>query len=317
MTMLMSLFAMAAAIAAPQGTSKEVKAGPKQALAGTLQLPSGKPRATAIIIPGSGPTDRDGNNPIGVTAAPYRLLAQDLAARGIATIRIDKRGMFGSKAATPDANKVTIDDYVGDIGSWIAAAKAQTGASCIWLVGHSEGGLVALSAAQEKGVCGLVLVATAGRRFGQLIRDQLKANPANAPVLPQAEAALSALEAGKHADTSAMHPALAKGLFNPAVQDYLIDVMRRDPIALLRAYKGRVLVVQGDHDLQVLVDDARKLGAARPGVAVQVIPGMSHVLKDAPEDPAGNMAVMKRPDLPLSAGLVDQIAAFMLTRRKG
>ncbi len=65
-----------------------------------------------LIIAGSGPTDRNGNSPLGVNAAPYRLLAEGLAAEGIGSVRIDKRGLFGSLTAVRDANAVTIADCV-------------------------------------------------------------------------------------------------------------------------------------------------------------------------------------------------------------
>src|SRR3954466_8477510 len=83
--------------------------GPQGPLAGTL-LDAGKGAPVVLIIPGSGPTDRDGNNPMGATAAPYRLLAEALADNGVSTVRIDKRGLGGSKAAVADGNKVTIAD---------------------------------------------------------------------------------------------------------------------------------------------------------------------------------------------------------------
>ena len=86
---------------------------------------------------------------MGVAAAPYRMLAEGLAARGVATVRIDKRGMFGSAGAIADANAVTIADYAADVHAWVKAARARTGASCVWVLGHSEGGLVALAAAQQ------------------------------------------------------------------------------------------------------------------------------------------------------------------------
>ena len=103
--------------AAPAVAQKTLVApGPRGDLAGTLVAPAeGQP--LVLIIPGSGPTDRDGNSPLGVTAAPYRLLADALAERGIGTLRIDKRGMFASKAAVADANAVTIADYVTDTAS--------------------------------------------------------------------------------------------------------------------------------------------------------------------------------------------------------
>jgi len=206
----MSLTLLAAAmLAATMPVASEIQApGPQGPLAGTLLTP-GKPNAPVVlIIPGSGPTNRDGNNPMGLKGATYKLVAEGLAARGIASVRIDKRGMFGSRAAIADPNAVTIGDYAADIHAWAAAIRKQTGARCVWVLGHSEGGLVALAAGQQpEGICGLLLVSAAGRPLGTVIRAQLRANPANAPVLAQAEAALDSLEAGKHVDTTGMHQA--------------------------------------------------------------------------------------------------------------
>src|SRR5689334_20193108 len=138
-------------------------AGPKGDLAGTF-VDAGKGAPVVLIIPGSGPTDRDGNNPLGVKAAPYRMLADALVSKGVSTLRADKRGMFGSKAAIPDANSVTIADYATDAHSWADALRKRTGAKCIWLLGHSEGALVALEAGRHpQGICGLILVAGPGR----------------------------------------------------------------------------------------------------------------------------------------------------------
>src|SRR5207302_1087272 len=107
--------------------------GPNGPLAGTY-LDAGRSAPVVLIIPGSGPTDRDGNNPLGVTAAPYRLLAEALAGKGVSSVRIDKRGMFGSKAAVPDPNNVTITDYAADVHQWIAAIRKRTGAHCVWVL---------------------------------------------------------------------------------------------------------------------------------------------------------------------------------------
>jgi len=97
--------------------------GPKGPLKGTLLSPNSKPTIAVLIVPGSGPTDRDGNNPLGVNASAYRLLAEGQAAKGFATLRIDKRGMFASAMAVEDANAVTIDDYVDDVRAWIKCYK--------------------------------------------------------------------------------------------------------------------------------------------------------------------------------------------------
>jgi len=185
-----------------------------------------------LIVPGSGPTDRDGNNPLSVNASPYRLLAEGLAAKGFATLRIDKRGMFASAMAVEDANAVTIADYVDDVRSWIKVLKSQMHTHCIWILGHSEGGVVALASAQEEDVCGVVLIATPGRPMGEVLRGQLKANPENEMLLKQALPVIDALEDRRRVDITNMHPALQK-LFNPAVQGFLINAFSYNPVHLI------------------------------------------------------------------------------------
>lgn len=318
MSLLMAAMIAAAPIAAPvsQPTaatlSQPIAAG---SLAGTLARPAGKAKATVLIIPGSGPTDRDGNNTLGVTAAPYRMLANDLAVKGIATVRIDKRGMFGSEAAG-DPNAVTIGAYVADTAAWVAAARLATGATCVWLAGHSEGGLVALASAHQPGVCGLVLIAAPGRPLDVIIRDQVAATAGNSPVVGQVDAALTALKAGKHIDVTTMNPALAKGLFNPKVQNFLIDSFRLDPAALAKGASVPVLIVHGERDIQVSSADADRLKAAQPKAKLVVVPGMNHVLKLAPANRVGNAATYRDPSLPLAPGLVDAIIAFVTVARK-
>lgn len=309
------LVTMAAAflIAAPAPTAKEIEApGPAGPLKATLLARAGPSRATIVIVPGSGPTDRDGNNPLGVRAAPYRLLAEALAARGVATVRIDKRGMFGSRAAIPDANAVTIAGYVADVRAWARAARTHTGARCVWLLGHSEGGLIALAAAQSpEGICGVVLVSTPGRRLGDVIRAQLRANPANAPVLAQALGALDTLEAGKRVDPAGMHPALM-ALFAPQVQGFLIDLLSYDPTDLATRLRTPLLIVQGERDLQIGTEDARALAAANPRAKLVLVPGANHVLKSVGSDDRGaNIATYRDPALPLAPGIAEAIGDFV------
>lgn len=282
---------------------------PSGVLAGSLrEAQSGAP--LVLIIPGSGPTDRDGNNALGVSAAPYRLLAEALQARGVSTVRVDKRGMFGSVGADPNA--VTVPDYASDTAAWVAQLRADTGAPCVWVLGHSEGALVAevTAATHPDGICGLVLVSGPGRKLGDVLREQLQANPANAPILPDALAAIDALQAGKRVDVAAFHPAL-QGLFNPAVQGFLVSLFSYDPATILASFAGPVLVVQGTTDIQVSVADARRLAGARDGVRLVVLDGMNHVWKEAPLDRAANVRTYASSRLPLAPGLADAIADFV------
>jgi uncharacterized protein len=309
--LLVCLLSMSLGAAAPpQGQPVEAP-GPAGTLAGTMLGPANTQSPAILIIPGSGPTDRDGNNPMGVHANTYRLLAEALAADGITTVRIDKRGLFGSKAAVPDGNAVTIADYATDVRNWVASIRAKTGASCVWLFGHSEGGLVALAAAHQSGICGLILAATPGRKLGEILRAQLKANPANAALLVQAEAAIDALEAGRHVDTSDLHPAL-QNLFRPRVQGFLIDMFAVDPTKLIAGVTTPVLILQGMRDLQITEADARALAAAYPKAKLLLLPDTNHVLKPVHTDGmAANLATYADETLPLAPGVTDAIASFV------
>jgi len=307
------LLAAAVAAASPAPVESQVEApGPNGPLKGTMLAPASGGAPIMLIIPGSGPTDRDGNNPYGVHGSTYKLLAQGLAERGIGSVRVDKRGMFGSHAAVADANAVTIDDYVSDVASWVASIRRQTGVSCVWLLGHSEGGLVALAAARSvPDICGLVLVAASGRPLGEVLREQLQSNPANAPVLAQALPAIDALEAGKRVDVSGMHPGLMP-LFAPQLQGFLISMFSYDPAKLIAAVSKPVLIVQGKRDIQVSLADAERLKAAAPKAELVLLPDVNHVLKTVnSDDRAANAATYVDPNLPLAPGVVEPIADFV------
>jgi uncharacterized protein len=265
-----------------------------------------------VILPGSGPTDRDGNNPGGVSSSSYRLLAEAMGAQGISTLRADKRGMFGSVGAIPDPNAVTLGDYAADVESWIASMQTRQKRACVWLLGHSEGGLVALAAAQNnRKVCGVILISAPGRKLDDVLREQLKSNPANAPVLPDAMRALDELGAGRKVDVSAMHPAL-QSLFNPSVQPFLIDMFRNDPAKLASTVTAPMLIIGGGRDIQVAVSDAEALAAANPSAKKIIIADMTHALKPvATDDRAANIATYANPVLPVHAELVNAVNLFV------
>ena len=314
--MIGAIAAMTLAGVAPHGgsvTTTEIAApGPSGALRGTLTDPGKRGEPVILIVPGSGPTDRDGNNRLGVAASTYRLLAEALAKDGIASVRIDKRGMFGSAAAIADANAVTVDDYAADVHAWALAITHQTGARCVWVLGHSEGGLVALQAAQRPGgTCGLILVATPGRPMGDILKAQLRANPANAPLLPDADKAIDKLASGVHLDPATL-PAPLRPLFPTVVQGFLISAFAIDPAQLIKLVKLPVLILQGTRDLQVEEVDADQLAAAKPDAKLVKLADVNHVLKVvASPDRAANIATYGAADLPLAKAVAPAIAAFV------
>ncbi len=312
LTTLVLVGATQIAAAAGAVESNILAPGPNGPLEGTIAEAASPNAPVVLIVPGSGPTDRDGNATNGMKPQTYRLLAEGLAKRGIASVRIDKRGMFGSRAAIADANAVTIDDYAADVRAWISVIRNRTGASCVWVLGHSEGGLVALVAAQKaENLCGLILVATAGRPLGAVLREQLRSNPANAPLLDQAESAIARLETGQRVDVTGMHPALL-ALFRPEVQGFLINVLSFDPAKLIAACRQPILIVQGQRDIQVGEDDAKTLAQANPAATLALLPDTNHVLKSVTTaDRDANIATYLNPSLPLAPGVIDAIASFI------
>ena len=306
----MIALAMMMALAAQPGDEVTIP-GPQGSLAGTYEAPASGDGSgpVAVIIPGSGPTDRDGNSALGLKAQPYKLLAEALAGRGIASVRIDKRGMFGSRGAVADANAATIEDYAADARAWAQFAAKRANAKCAWLIGHSEGGLVALQAAQDStGICGVILVSAAGRPIGEVMRAQFKANPANGPILPAALAMLDAIEAGKTVDPATL-PAPLPTIFPAGVQQYLVRMARLDPAKLDATARVPMVMVQGDNDMQVSVEDAKLLAAAQPKARLVILPGVNHILKVVPAgDRAANFASYADATLPIAPGVVDAVA---------
>ena len=318
----LALLAGSAALAAPiavQAPTEISATGPGGELKATWRGPAaqdGVHPPIMLFVPGSGPTDRDGNNPLGVAGRPYGKLMEALALEGISTVAVDKRGQFGSEGARFGPEGPTIAAYAADMKAWIAQIREETGVPCVWLSGHSEGVLVALVTAQDaQGVCGLVLISGPGRRLSDVIREQIRSNPANPPeILAQSDAALAALEAGRKVDVSTYHPALQQ-LFAPVNQAFLISMFSYDPAALLKTYGGPVLVVQGSTDIQVTVADSQRLSGARAGVTLQLMDGMNHVLRTAPADRAANAATYADASAPVFPGLAAGIANFIKTHR--
>lgn len=304
---LAGLSLAAGALAASRDVTLTV---PGAVLHATLETPDGVTRPpVALILAGSGPTDRDGNSVAGLRTDAYRKLAAALNASGIATLRPDKRGVGTSTAADPREEALSIQTYVDDARAWLAWSPGQ-GLGKVAVIGHSEGALVGLAAVQGRAdVAAYVSLAGAGENVAATLRRQLTANPANPPALvSEAGRVITELQAGRR--VANVSPVLGP-LFRPSVQPYLISWMRLDPAALLKATQVPTLIVQGDRDLQVTPNDARALLAARPSATLLLIPGMNHVLVQAPADLSGNAATYAQPALPLAPALVSGLSAFL------
>ena len=258
-------------------------------LAGTLLLPAGEgPCPAALLIAGSGPTDRDGNNPL--LPAPLdniRRLAEALAARGVATLRYDKRGVGASVYPGLSEEVLRFEHLVDDAVGLAARLASEQRVTRVSLIGHSEGALIAALAADDAQAQGVVSIAGAGRRASALMRNQIEGHlPAD--IAGPALATLATLESQQAVEDV---PDALVLLFRPTVQPHLMSWFRHDPAAVLAALSQPVLLVQGTADVQVDVEDARKLHAARPDARLKVVEGMDHLLSLRGDIPGGTEAV--------------------------
>jgi pimeloyl-ACP methyl ester carboxylesterase len=274
-------------IAAPGGT-----------LAGTIWK-AGDGKRAAVIITGAGPANRNGDSATNGGRGTYRMIAEGLAAHGITTLSFDKRGIGESAAAAPPPEKMTVQIRGDDVRLFAAELKKRTGAPCIWLIGHSEGGLIAImAAANNPDICGIVTLAGMGRPQLLLFREQLPRTLPDA-LKPKLLAALDAIAAGKSVDA----PELG-GLFSAVGQPYMRSEINLDPAALLATMKFPVLILQGGADEIMGAGDPQALAKARPDATLHILPGVNHSQRIAKDDPGTGPT-------PLAPGLTDTIAAFL------
>ncbi|MBJ7535716.1 alpha/beta fold hydrolase [Rhodomicrobium vannielii ATCC 17100] len=270
-------------------------------LHGTITLPEGEQRTTAVLIlPGSGPVDRDGNIP-GMPNNSLKLLATGLADQGIASLRIDKRGIGKSRSVAFREDDLRFGTYVEDAVRWIDFLRTQDRVSRVAVLGHSEGALVATLAAQRADVTTLVLVAGPGVPFAELLERQLERAGVPDGLRATSRTIAASLQRGERIET--VPPELA-ALYRPSEQPYLISLFSLDPVAELAKTRCRLLIVQGTTDIQIDTADAEGLAKARADAKVVFIEGMNHVLKNAPSDRAANFKTYAEPDRPLAPQLI-------------
>lgn len=285
---------------------------PSGTIHGTLLLPAeaevGRPYPVALIIAGSGPTDRDGNNPYAGANNALRMLAEGLASQGVASLRFDKRGVGESQAAMVAEDSLRFETYVSDAAAWVRLLRRDPRLASVAIVGHSEGSLVGMLAARDAHADAFVSIAGAGRVASDLLRDQLRLQ-LPAPLAAEADRIITNLEAGVQPDSI---PPVLQSLFRPSVQPYLISWFRYDPVVEFGRFNAPALVVQGTTDIQVSVGDAERLAEGNPEAELALIDGMNHVLKMVPPDSALQLASYGDPALPISAELVERVAAFLV-----
>ncbi len=292
-------------------TEREISTG---ALHGTLitadgsksESNSSNANAAVLILAGSGPVDRNGNLADAHNDSLKRL-AHDLADLGIGSLRVDKRGVGQSRAAGLREEDLRFDTYVADAVEWLRVLHARRDTGEIFILGHSEGALIATMAAQRADVAGLMLIAGAGEPAGRVLARQLSAAGAPSELQDESKRISESLERGIR--VASIRPELMS-LYRQSVQPYLMSWLPLDPAAELARVKHPVLIVQGTTDLQVTAENAELLASAQPGAKLVMIDGMNHALRKAPADRAANFATYRNPRLPLAKELVPALSGF-------
>jgi pimeloyl-ACP methyl ester carboxylesterase len=269
-----------------------------------LTTPAGVEKPpVALLIAGSGSTDHDGNGPQ-LKPATLKKLSDQLVAHNIATLRYDKRGAGGWKGEFGKPEDFRFKDYVEDASALVNYLRASGKFSKVILIGHSEGGLVAILTAQKQTIDRLVLLATAARKQGDLLKAQLekKLSPENyAPIAK----AIDAIMAGQIVDPPPQGLAIP-----PAMQPGIASAFTEDPIEPLKKLVMPILIVSGGRDHQLARLDSVALETAAPQAKTLWLPDMNHVLVDVSDD-GDDLVSYGQSERPLDATMIEQIVAFI------
>ncbi len=272
---------------------------------GTLTTPEKFDKIpVALIIAGSGPTDRDCNNPMMKNDA-YKKLASGLAENNIASLRYDKRGIAESKEAGKNESDLRFDDYVNDAKEWIQLLKQDKRFSKVIVIGHSEGSLIGMVASTNADK--FISIAGPGQSADKIIKEQLSSQPKEVQDL--SFPIIDSLTNGKTVDN--VNPMLA-ALFRQSVQLYMISWFKYDPQIEIQKLTIPVLIIQGTNDIQVTVEDAKRLSKANPNSQLLLIDKMNHILRTVVGDKHANVATYNNASLPIADELIKNITSFIL-----
>ena len=292
--------------AGPNEKSNFTYAAPTGSVYGSLTMPVTDNKVPVVlVIAGSGPTDRNGNQ-AQMKSNAYKLIADSLLKAGIACLRYDKRGIGESVAAAKSEESTRFDDMADDAAGIIKMLKGDSRFSKVYVLGHSEGSLVGMIAAKKEPVSGFISLAGAGQRADKIIEQQLATQSKEGAAV--ARVIMDSLVKGykvRNVDTALMM------LFRPSVQPYLTSWFTHDPQAEINKVAAPILILQGTTDIQVAVSEAEMLKKANPKATLKLVRGMNHVLKQAPADREQNVATYNNAALPLSAGLMEAILKFI------
>jgi hypothetical protein len=302
---IVAMLAVVGALAIAAGASAQeskVSVGPIDAV---LTVPPGVDHPpVALLIAGSGTTDHDGNGPQ-FKPGTLKKLSEQLVARKIATLRYDKRGSGGWKPEFGKPEDFRFKDFVDDAVSLVNYLRGSGKFSKVIVIGHSEGGLVGILTARRVPIDRLVLLVTAARKQGELVKAQLEKTVPPEIYAPIAKA-IDAIMAGQIVDPPPPGLSIA-----PSMQPGIASAFNEDPIEPLKQITEPTLIIGGGRDRQVARVDFAALSAASPVAKTLWLPDMNHVLVDV-TDEADDIKAYNDAERPLDPAMIDAVANFVL-----
>lgn len=302
-----SLFTFFNSIVYTQTIEKNIKVNANNGvLDGSLTYTNNK-NNLAIIIAGSGPTDRNGNSTAGINTNSYKLLATELQKNNIAAIRYDKRGVGKSEFINNDESKLSFEDFINDAILLYQYAKDSLQYNNVFFIGHSEGSLIGIIASQRTNVKYYISLSGAGRPIDEVILNQLESQ--SPMVYNVAKDIFTILKLGK---TSNDVPQYLYSLFRPSVQPYLISWLKYNPADEIKKLKIPVLIINGSCDIQTKPSEAQLLFMANNKNKLLIINKMTHTLKTTTEDCSeGGLETYSNENLPINSELINSIVTFI------
>lgn len=276
-------------------------------LYGTLFTSAANDSLVVVIVPGSGPTDRDGNSAVikGKNNS-LKYLAEDLIEKGIPSLRIDKRGIGESADAMVKEEDLRFEIYIEDVINWVELLTHEYRFKKIIIAGHSEGSLIGMIAAQKTNTSGFISIAGTGMPADEIIKKQLETQPDL--IKEEVNRIFEKLKVG---DTVGDVNPMLFSLFRPSVQPYMISWIKYNPVKEIKKLRVPTLIIQGTTDIQVSTTDAELLHKASEKSKLVVIENMNHVFKLSSINQAENIATYSNPELKNVPQLTNEIIQFI------
>lgn len=285
---------------------------PDCTLRGTLSTPDAGSDMVVLIIAGSGPTDRNGNSPLGIGANSYGLLARFLASEGIASLRYDKRAIGASTLDPKLLEQVVLEDFIDDARLLARYLKQERGFGRVVLAGHSEGGMIALAtAAGNPNVDAVITLCGPGYPMGTILKKQIGRQTEHLG-LTRTLRIYGIVDSLKAGHTPSI-PSELNTLFPPSVLPFLISSLQYDPAELASHVEQPLLIVGGERDLQIGPENGEALKRAQPAAELVLVEGMTHPLKASSSSDMNTQltSVYRNGDLPLCPGLEQALLKFL------